>query len=61
MPYLTHQDLQHLAYDAVQHLREAGEPSATQASFTCYTCGGATSCPYVYDPYNTGGDCLASK
>lgn len=28
---------------------------------TCFTCKDRLGCPYVDDPYNTSGDCLASK
>ncbi len=29
--------------------------------FTCDGCAAAPTCPYVFDAYNIGGDCLASK
>lgn len=29
--------------------------------YTCDTCVGRETCPYIFDAYNTGGDCLASK
>jgi rubredoxin len=29
--------------------------------FTCDACEGRESCEYIYDPYNTGGDCAPSK
>lgn len=31
--------------------------------FTCDACpwGAQQDCPSVYDPYNTGGDCLEAK
>lgn len=28
---------------------------------TCVNCGANENCPYAFDPYNTGGDCLAEK
>jgi hypothetical protein len=28
---------------------------------TCDNCAADKTCPYVYDPYNTDGDCLAEK
>lgn len=28
---------------------------------TCFSCKYAGTCQYAYDPYNTDGDCLASK
>lgn len=29
--------------------------------FTCHDCPHKATCEYAWDPYNTGGDCLASK
>jgi hypothetical protein len=29
--------------------------------FTCDECPFKTTCEYVFDPYNTNGDCLAEK
>jgi hypothetical protein len=29
--------------------------------FTCDDCQAKRTCPYVFDPYNTDGDCLADK
>jgi hypothetical protein len=29
--------------------------------FTCDDCQAKRTCPYVFDPYNTDGDCLAEK
>lgn len=29
--------------------------------FTCDGCDGNRHCAYAFDPYNTAGDCLASK
>lgn len=28
---------------------------------TCSSCRAATGCPWAFDAYNTGGDCLALK
>ena len=28
---------------------------------TCYDCPSKETCRYAWDPYNTDGDCLASK
>ena len=28
---------------------------------TCDKCMGRWTCPYAYDPYNIGGDCLWEK
>lgn len=59
--HLTHDDLDALAENAVIELRECGDSDVARSRFTCYGCGGASCCPYVYDVYNTGGDCLADK
>jgi len=29
--------------------------------FTCYNCKSWVECPYSFDGYNTGGDCLMDK
>lgn len=29
--------------------------------YTCDDCKGRETCPYIFDAYNTGGDCLACK
>lgn len=29
--------------------------------FTCDDCALGATCPFVFDPYNTDGDCLADK
>ena len=31
------------------------------ASYTCGSCPDRYVCPCLFDPYNTGGDCLMSK
>lgn len=36
---------------------ERGPPS----EFTCDGCGARYTCEYVFDWYNTDGDCLAEK
>lgn len=28
---------------------------------TCFNCDEREKCPYAFDPYNTDGECLASK
>ena len=33
----------------------------TDIVFTCDDCAAATECEFVFDPYNTDGDCLAEK
>ena len=30
-------------------------------ALTCFFCKEWGMCPYAFDPYNTGGDCLANK
>lgn len=65
---LMHEELDALAIEASKDLTAFdsthGNPEvrvATRCSFTCYRCCSASTCPYVYDMYNTDGDCLASK
>jgi hypothetical protein len=29
--------------------------------FSCDACGARRTCPFVFDAYNTNGDCLAEK
>ena len=36
-------------------------PSVEINNWTCDGCDQRYTCVYVYDPYNTDGDCLASK
>jgi hypothetical protein len=60
-PRLTHEDLDIIAEDAVIALRESGSKEAMRSDFTCYGCGAATCCPFVYDLYCTSGDCLGDK
>jgi hypothetical protein len=45
--------------DALAYMQKNGWPSDTK--FTCDTCDQRRTCPFAYDPYNTGGDCLAAK
>lgn len=70
---LTPEELEALAEETVEHLNSYQEklmdeePSVgrlepiTKEYFTCYRCSAASKCPYTFDPYNTAGDCLASK
>lgn len=39
----------------------AREGVGTFEHFTCDECGAAAVCPFVFDSYNTNGDCLAEK
>ncbi len=32
-----------------------------QEEFTCHHCRALRVCPFAFDPYNTNGDCIASK
>ncbi len=48
-----------LAYD--QALRVASALVVDSDPLTCEHCDRRASCPFVDDPYNTGGDCLANK
>lgn len=34
---------------------------AVDEVITCETCEDNDKCEYAFDPYNTGGDCLALK
>lgn len=36
-----------------------GDP--TKKAYTCETCDERRTCPFSMAPYNTNGDCLASK
>lgn len=67
---LTHEELDALAIDATKDLvafeKKHGEgvvvnPPTSRETFTCFSCCSAATCPYVYDMYNTDGDCLKSK
>lgn len=70
---LTHAELDALADEAVSDLNEldrqnyeaAGLPAPPEAhtrqDLTCHHCPSAGKCEFVYDIYNTSGDCLASK
>lgn len=40
--------------------REFGH-SGNIEDYTCFTCQDWKECPYSFDAYNTGGDCLAMK
>jgi hypothetical protein len=49
-PVIYHEDTFDLSYSP---------PDPT--TLTCFSCDDRGSCEFVNDPYNTGGDCLASK
>lgn len=41
---------------------EVEEPSEGEKEYmTCHRCSEKDVCEYAWDPYNTDGDCLASK
>jgi hypothetical protein len=40
---------------------EAGVFERDPSELTCTLCDDREECPYKDDPYNTNGDCLASK
>ena len=48
-----------LRQEGIDRLLELGR--STDLTFTCDHCGHADTCEYVFDPYNTDGDCLAEK
>lgn len=54
----TETDLSRLRDEAVGRLRETGIPVT---GFTCDQCPSRYCCDLAFDPYNTGGDCLADK
>lgn len=48
--------------DALDLVREFCGDKAGIEVFTCFNCPAAmTGCEFVWDPYNTDGDCLAEK
>jgi hypothetical protein len=70
---LTPEELEALGDEAIRDCNEyqeqlmRDEPTVgnlepvTKSYFTCYRCSRASTCPYVYDPYNSQDDCLADK
>jgi hypothetical protein len=56
-----------LALAGVESLNDADRaqgvttPLNSTSDFTCTDCAVASQCEYIYDSYNTGGDCLADK
>lgn len=51
-------ELKQLRKQAVEWLQAHGIPFRY---LTCDKCPSRRECEYVYDPYNTDGDCLAEK
>lgn len=63
---LTHLELNALAEMAVLDaaafdVKYGTPPVTTVKDFTCHDCCDCSICEFVYDMYNTDGDCLASK
>ena len=54
----TAEDLARMRKESVELIMqvEAGSPD-----FTCDFCSRRFECVFVFDPYNTNGDCLAEK
>lgn len=45
----------------VKAMAEAGVPVAAKEAMTCNQCPDVAKCELAWDPYNSEGDCLASK
>lgn len=61
---LTPEQLAELRQESVEQdytLEDAAKHRVLDVYFTCDNCSHAPTCLYVFDMYNTGGDCLASK
>jgi hypothetical protein len=50
-----------LASIRAQALIDANQQLRRDPAFTCDGCSERKRCPFVYDLYNTDGDCLAEK
>jgi hypothetical protein len=55
----TDAELAKMRDDVIQHLNRIHHYE--DINFTCDECDQRHVCPFVYDPYNTDGDCLAEK
>jgi hypothetical protein len=42
-------------------IKQQAPHTNARTKFTCDECPSAPTCDYVFDAYNTGGDCLAAK
>lgn len=61
-PEHTEQQLKQWRTGSQQYLnRLSGDSDDTPVVFTCDDCPARKECIFVYDPYNTSGDCLAEK
>lgn len=52
-----------LTAEEIAALREWCYPdivSHGHTEYTCDECVGRETCPYIFDPYNVGGECLPS-
>lgn len=59
-PPLTDENIARLKADNLKEFpHHAGAPGAQV--YTCENCDDRRLCPFSMDPYNTNGDCLASK
>ena len=58
---MTQGELDKLKADSILALRDLRGEAEYTPEFTCDGCACATSCEFVYDLYNTYGDCLATK
>ena len=47
--------------EAVKQMEDAGLNVPLKEQMTCNGCQDASVCEFAWDPYNTDGDCLASK
>lgn len=50
-----------MSEEQLQRLRAIAVSYTDAQEFTCDTCAARYTCEYVFDPYNTDGDCLAEK
>jgi hypothetical protein len=54
-------DLAYKGYEKYRNYKFWKEFSPDPITLTCYHCASRDVCAFVDDPYNTEGDCLASK
>lgn len=57
----TSADLVQLRAKSLAFAADSGWPLPAGVVFTCDDCASAPECEFVFDPYNTDGDCLAEK
>ena len=51
----------YMTEEALAKLRESNADLFEIEVFTCDDCPARKMCHFVFDPYNTDGDCLAEK